>query len=75
MRITLLGDLNRFALGDGQEFELDLEPGADIAGLIRRLGLDPNRSKIVLINGRPVPKEQVLSDTDQVTLLPAVDGG
>ncbi|MCF8039174.1 MAG: MoaD/ThiS family protein [Desulfohalobiaceae bacterium] len=75
IRITLLGELKRFAPGDEEEFELDLEPGTEVAGLIRQLGIDPGRSKIVLLNGRPVQRKQILSDSDQLTLLPAVEGG
>ena len=75
IRITLLGELKRFAPGDEEEFELDLEPGTEVGGLIRQLGIDPGRSKIVLLNGRPVQREHILSDSDQLTLLPAVEGG
>ncbi|MCF8104384.1 MAG: MoaD/ThiS family protein [Desulfohalobiaceae bacterium] len=75
LTITLLGDLKRFAPGHGEEFELDLESGADIADLLQHLGLGSNRSKIVLVNGRQAREDRVLADADHVTLLPAVEGG
>lgn len=75
MKITLLGDLKRFAPGNAEDFEMDLAPGTTIDALLKHLAIDPEIRKIVLVNGRPAQKEQPLSPSDHVTLLPAVEGG
>ncbi|MBU4276536.1 MAG: MoaD/ThiS family protein [Proteobacteria bacterium] len=56
---------------------LDLEfvPGESAEGLIQRLGLDPKRIKIIMVNGRSAALDQELRDGDRVGLFPPVGGG
>ena len=56
---------------------LDLEfvPGESAQGLIRRLGLDPARIKIIMVNGRSAALDRQLKDGDRVGLFPPVGGG
>ncbi|MBU1277357.1 MAG: MoaD/ThiS family protein [Proteobacteria bacterium] len=55
--------------------ELEFAPGESAEGLIRRLGLDPERIKIIMVNGRSAAPEQELADGDRVGLFPPVGGG
>jgi molybdopterin converting factor small subunit len=55
--------------------EMDFVPGETVAGLIARLGLDPGRIKIIMLNGRSGGLEDRLSDGDRVGLFPPVGGG
>jgi molybdopterin converting factor small subunit len=55
--------------------EVSFAPGENAGGLIRRLGLDPGRIKIIMINGRSAALEQELKDGDRVGLFPPVGGG
>lgn len=75
VNITLLGELKDFAPGTDEDFQLDLEPGADLEGLLQGLGINPQRKLIMLINGRQARQGQILSDADHLTLLPALEGG
>lgn len=50
-------------------------PGETAAGLMRRLGLDPAKVKIIMINGRAAPPEALIKDNDRVGLFPPVGGG
>ncbi|MFH2128375.1 MAG: MoaD/ThiS family protein [Pseudomonadota bacterium] len=56
---------------------LDLEfvAGESVEGLILRLGLDPARIKIIMVNGRSAALDQKLEDCDRVGLFPPVGGG
>lgn len=56
---------------------LDLEfvPNESAQGLIRRLGLDPARIKIIMVNGLSAAPDQELKDGDRVGLFPPVGGG
>ena len=54
---------------------LEFVPNESAQGLIRRLGLDPARIKIIMINGRSAAPDQQLKDGDRVGLFPPVGGG
>ena len=55
--------------------EVEFLPGESAEGLIYRLGLDPARIKIIMVNGRSAALEQGLKDGDRVGLFPPVGGG
>lgn len=55
--------------------ELEFVSGESAEGLVRRLGLDPERIKIIMVNGRSAAPEQELKDGDRVGLFPPVGGG
>jgi len=54
---------------------VEFAPGETVAGLVARLGLDPKRIKIIMLNGRSAKLEDSLSDGDRVGLFPPVGGG
>lgn len=55
--------------------DLAFVPGESAQGLILRLGLDPTRIKIIMVNGRSATLGQELKDGDRVGLFPPVGGG
>lgn len=56
--------------------ELELEPGATMAALLEQLQIQPaGRSLLLVVNGRPVSKDHVLNEGDEVRLVPGISGG
>ncbi|MCB2192191.1 MAG: MoaD/ThiS family protein [Deltaproteobacteria bacterium] len=54
---------------------VEFVPQESAGDLIRRLGLDPERIKIVMLNGRSASLDAELHDGDRVGLFPPVGGG
>ena len=54
---------------------LEAVQGETAAGLIKRLGLDPAKIKIIMINGRAAQPDASVKDGDRVGLFPPVGGG
>lgn len=79
MKINIRG----FALGEtwddaNRNEEMDIPEGAGVGDLLNELNLDPDIEKILLvfINGRPcADRKSALSDGDEVTIFPPLDGG
>mgnify|MGYP006305909975 CR=1 FL=1 len=79
MKINIRG----FALGEAwdratQDREMNLPDGAAVGDLLNALNLDPDIERILLvfINGRPcADRKNTLSDGDEVTVFPPLDGG
>ena len=76
MRITvkLYGDLKRHAPGDRTEFELNLNPGATIADVLRMLSI-PQDHYVSLVNGRRAFQASRFENDDTLVLFPPVYGG
>lgn len=56
--------------------ELQMPPGADLAGLLRELGIEMNpESLLLVVNGRLAGSDQLLKEGDEVNLMPAISGG
>jgi sulfur carrier protein ThiS len=56
--------------------DLELEPGSTLAEVLDRLEIRPRGGSVLMaVNGNLVKKEFVLSDGDQVRLVPSVSGG
>ena len=62
--------------GPLRRLDLALPPGSTLADVLDRLSL-PRRddSLLLVINGRQADAEQVLQDSDEVHLIPALSGG
>jgi sulfur carrier protein ThiS len=62
--------------GPLRRLDVRLAPGSTLADLLDRLAL-PRRddSVLLVINGRQADAEQVLHDSDEVHLIPALSGG
>jgi molybdopterin converting factor small subunit len=67
----LLGGSLRHEAGDGrQQTEVDLGPGTRVGDIINRLGLPPERVKLILVNGRGATLTTPLQEGDRVALFP-----
>ena len=75
VNVRLYSVLRRYAPGGGEAFDLELEPGADLALALARLGLPDKVERVVLLNGRRADPATPLSDGDVVTVFPPVAGG
>ena len=54
---------------------MEVEPGTSIKEIMRILGIDERRVKMVMVNGKAAPKEYVLAGEERVALFPPVGGG
>lgn len=52
-----------------------VEPGTTIDGLIRLLGIDETRVKLIFVNGVKKGRDYHLKDGDRVGVFPPVGGG
>ncbi len=69
--IVLLGGHLRKEAGEGrQEFELELASGSQVEDLLSRLGLPPDRVKMIMVNGRGATLNTPTADGDRVALFP-----
>jgi len=55
--------------------ELDLPSGSRIEDVLRLLEVDEALEPVTALNGVIAPEETVLSDGDQVAVIPSVAGG
>jgi len=51
-------------------FPLETSEKATVLQVIRELGIPPERVRMILLNGRGVNRESILSDGDRVALFP-----
>jgi len=53
---------------------LEVADGTAVADIIARLGL-PDEPRVVFVNGRHAPDDQVFADGDRLAIFPPVAGG
>lgn len=53
----------------------EVAPGTRVGQLISDLGIPEETVKLIFVNGRKAPLDQVLADGDRVGLFPPVGGG
>ena len=72
IRITVLlgGDLRKEARNGCQEFELELSSGSQVQDLLPRLGLSPERVKMIMVNGRGATLDTPIGEGNRVALFP-----
>ncbi|MBU0513379.1 MAG: MoaD/ThiS family protein [Proteobacteria bacterium] len=54
---------------------VEAEQGRSVARLLARLGIPPEKVKIIMVNGVAAGADTVLADGDRVGLFPPVGGG
>lgn len=56
--------------------EMELEPGADIRSVLRALDMrQGGEALLIALNGRMAAPEDILTDGDELRLMPAMSGG
>jgi molybdopterin converting factor small subunit len=77
VEVRLYATLRRYVpqLGIGEALELELDGGATLRQIFKRLGLPESEVKRVIVNGLSKGYEYVLLDGDRVAIFPPVAGG
>jgi len=83
MRITVksAGRLAKFLPegAEGNRAELDVSEGATPAMVMSQIGMRPDTSCLVIVNGENVPKSaretHPLSESDTISIMPPLKGG
>ena len=74
MRVKLYGRLRQY-VGDRGWIEIDLDSERTVTDVIRALHLPENEVYVVERAGRPIGKDSHVDNTDEITLLPLLEGG
>ena len=75
VQISMYATLRRYALGGQGNFELNLAAGATVKTLIEGLKIPKTVERVILINGRLANDGTRLTDADEVTIFPPIEGG
>jgi molybdopterin converting factor small subunit len=72
VRLRAGGDLAKLLPSSGK---LELEEGADVENLLRKLNIDSDLVMLIVINGALGDLESTLGDGMTVQLIPPISGG
>ena len=76
VRVRLYATLRHYAPeGDGNDFELEFNPGSTVGAIYESLGISDNIEAVILINGRHATRDTRLMADDTITLYPTIAGG
>ena len=77
MKITvrLFATLRDLLPGDEKKALVELERGSTVKDLADYLGISPEETLIIKVNGKRGEKSTVLKDGDRVGIFPPVGGG
>jgi molybdopterin converting factor small subunit len=73
IQIRCFATLHPFQPADADAFPAD--PGETVAGLLARLSIRAEDTKLIFVNGGIAGLDTVLRDGDRVGVFPAVGGG
>jgi molybdopterin converting factor small subunit len=65
----------RAHVGGKPSVELDIEPGETVGGLLDRLGVPREQTRILFVNGRAAALSDKLTGGEQIGVFPAIGGG
>ncbi|MBM4350734.1 MAG: MoaD/ThiS family protein [Deltaproteobacteria bacterium] len=70
--VKLHASLRPFAKGDSNNglFPLEIRDKATACEVVQALGIPPEKVRMILLNGRGVDSESILSNGDRVALFP-----
>ena len=74
MRVKLYGRLRQY-VGDRGSIEVNFDSQKTVTDVIRALHLPESEVYVVERAGRPVGKDSTVDNTDEITLLPLMEGG
>ena len=77
VEVRLFATLAAFLPADGRDgaAELEIPEGSTVTDVAARLGIPPDLSRVVLVNGRDVGDQARLTARDVVTIFPPLAGG
>lgn len=73
IEIRLFADLNEFQPENFENFPIN--EGISVNQLLLNFGIDPNRAKIIFINGKKSSLDDLINNCDRVGVFPPVGGG
>jgi len=73
IEIRLFADLNEFQPVNFENFSIAEE--TSVYQLLLDFGIDPNRAKIIFINGKKSNLNDLINNGDRVGVFPPVGGG
>jgi molybdopterin converting factor small subunit len=70
--IKLHASLRPYGKSDSKDglFSLETSEMATVRGVILKLGIPPEKVRMILLNGRGVDSESILSNGDRIALFP-----
>ena len=74
VQVNLYATLRRY-VGGSPSVEVDVEPGETVGGMLERLSVPPDQTRILFVNNRAATLSQTLEDGDRVGVFPAIGGG
>lgn len=75
LSIRFFANFRRYSPDQQTRSLIEVPPGVTAADVLTELGLPEDLPKIILINGRPVNQRAQLSEGDELTVFPPVEGG
>jgi molybdopterin converting factor small subunit len=75
VEVELIAYLKKYAPADESIFDMELDEGATVNGIVTALGISAEEARITLVNGRHAKDDAPLHDGDTVALLTPVEGG
>ena len=72
--VNVFADLREYT-GGSPSVHLDVAPGQTIADVLARLGIPPERTRIIFVNSRAAGLEDPLNGEEQIDLFSAIGGG
>jgi sulfur carrier protein ThiS len=67
--------MRRFAPAGANEFEIELEAGAQVGHLLDQLGVPAANQAMVAVNGARAERDRPLNDGDTIVLFTPAEGG
>jgi len=74
VRVNLYATLRTY-VGGAPSVEVEVEPGETVGGLLERLGVPADQTRILFVNNRAATLSHPLEEGDRVGVFPAIGGG
>ena len=75
IRLNAKSYFEKYVPGRLSEGEIPAPKGATIGDLLNGLEISPQTPVLLLVNGIAKARSHILKDSDELTLLPLMDGG
>jgi len=75
VQVQLFAHLVKYAPEGRDSFSIDLQQGASVGELISNIGIPPEESRIIIVNGRHSKEDKKLNEGDEIAIMTPVEGG